>query len=73
VKTSATAPLLIRVFYGERTKRVIAAVMPVVLLVPLFSQAQKSWAATVESHVVIYVDLDQLTQLAGRRCLSKKP
>ena len=72
MKTSATALLLVRVLCGERTKRVIAAVMPVVLLVSLFSQVQKSWASTVESHVVIYVDLDPTNSAGGTSLLVKE-
>jgi quinol monooxygenase YgiN len=72
VKTSPTALLLIRVLYGERAKRVITAVMSAVLLVPLFSQTQKSWASTVESHVVIYVDLDPTHSATGTSLLVKE-
>ena len=72
MKTSATALLLVRFLYGERKKRVIAAVMPLVLLVPLFSQSQKTWASTVESHVVIYVDLDPTNSAGGMALLVKE-
>ena len=52
--------------------RIVAAVILGLVSVPVFSQKQKTWASTSETHVVIYVDLDPINTVRGTSLFVKE-